>query len=389
MSQRSRRSYLKGVGTVGVVALAGCMSDEGDSDTTTATQQGQGGKTGTPTRNRSYTVKIASTSSPWQEKYLVYNLDGRHTGGNGWKGNLEEESGGDFDVKLFRGGKLGSGKKLATKIQQGDVQLGKLSLANMSPYAPIADLVNLPFFLGQYASAWDLTQAWLNLTTSPTWEEKVDSKIQENGFRPIYWTGGPARSVFATEKLGAVKEPSDMEGVTHRTPGSKILAQMWDTIGANPTNIAWSETPQALKEGVASTMHVGLPGFLFGFQDVITDISMTNIVQDDITFAFSQKWYDDLPSDLQKAVDRAAEKTKREFIQYIPTADQEMRAYLENNGATVHELNEDQIAMWAEKVTWEKSMWDDYKKDFAGSKEQAKQLQEGVNHESKYQIPDF
>ena len=398
MPYHTRRRYLKGIGAAGAVVFAGCASDGDDgggsdgsdgNDGSDGSGDGDDGGSTDSGQQESYKINLVSPSTKWQEEYLVYNLNGTFTGGHGWKGNLERESDGAFEVEIFRGGELGTGQDLATKIQQGEVQIGKISLANMSPFAPIADLINLPFYLGRHTDPWDLTQAWFDLTSSSPWQEQVDAKIQEEGFRPIYWTGGPARSLLATDSVGAVPQPSDMEGVTHRTPGSQILSDMWSALGANPTNIAWAETPQALQEGVAQTLHVGLPGFLFGFQDVISDISMTNIVQDDITFAMSTQWYNDLPSELQRAVDRAVNKTKTEFVEYLPTAAQRMRTYIFDNDTEIHELSEDQIDQFAEVISWEKSMWNNYKQEFAGSNEEARQLRKGLEHDSKYQIPDF
>ena len=47
---------------------------------------------------------------------------------------------------------------------------------------------------------------------------------------------------------GAVLSPSDLAGVKFRVPGSKMLQQYYRLVGANPTPVAWGETPSAIKQ---------------------------------------------------------------------------------------------------------------------------------------------
>ena len=62
--------------------------------------------------------------------------------------------------------------------------------------------------------------------------------------------------VVATRKgvAGPIKTPDQMKGIKFRVPGSKILAQFYQLLGANPTPVAWGETSSAIKQGVADAL---------------------------------------------------------------------------------------------------------------------------------------
>ena len=65
------------------------------------------------------------------------------------KDNLQTLSGNAVYVKLFPSGQLGIGPALAQKVQAGTVQGGSVSLSNFSPFAPIVDVINIPFWCGE------------------------------------------------------------------------------------------------------------------------------------------------------------------------------------------------------------------------------------------------
>ncbi|MEO5697814.1 MAG: hypothetical protein ABIQ60_11860, partial [Burkholderiaceae bacterium] len=75
------------------------------------------------------------------EDYVKYPiLQGRY------KENVETLSKGQIYCKLHPAGQLGAGAALAQKIQAGTVQGGSVSLSNFSPYTPVVDLINIPYW---------------------------------------------------------------------------------------------------------------------------------------------------------------------------------------------------------------------------------------------------
>ena len=50
----------------------------------------------------------------------------------------------------------------------------------------------------------------------------------------------------------------DLDGVKIRVTGSKVEQQVFKLTPANPVSIAWGETYQALQQGAADALNVGL-----------------------------------------------------------------------------------------------------------------------------------
>jgi TRAP-type C4-dicarboxylate transport system substrate-binding protein len=60
------------------------------------------------------------------------------------KENIQNATNGKVYVRLAPGGQLGAGGALVQKVQGGTIQAAQHSLSNFAPFAPAADLINLP-----------------------------------------------------------------------------------------------------------------------------------------------------------------------------------------------------------------------------------------------------
>ena len=182
-----------------------------------------------------------------------------------FKENVQNATNGKVYVKLAAGGQLGVGSALAQKVQGGTIQAAQHSLSNFAPFAPVVDLINLPYLCGA-------NQRFVNLVTSDHWKKTVHPKVEERGFKPLYYVVIDPR-VVAVRKggAGAVMTPSDLAGVKFRVPGSKMLQQYYRLVGANPTPVAWGETPSAIKQGVADALDPAVGAlYVFGFKDILS-----------------------------------------------------------------------------------------------------------------------
>ncbi len=135
-----------------------------------------------------------------------------------FKDNLESLSGNAVYVKLFPAGQLGVGSALAQKVQAGTVQGGSVSLSNFSPFAPIVDVINIPFWCGE-------NQRFANLVTSAVWNGEITPKVTVKGYKPMFYFTVDPRTVAARKGLGkTIKTPDDMRGLKMRVPSSKPAA---------------------------------------------------------------------------------------------------------------------------------------------------------------------
>src|SRR3954451_24767285 len=192
-----------------------------------------------------------------------------------FKDNLEALSGNAVSVKLFPSGQLGIGSALAQKVQSGTVQGGSVSLSNFSPFAPIVDVINIPFWCGE-------NQRFANLVTSAVWNGEITPKVTVKGYKPMFYFTVDPRTVAARKGVGRqIKTPDDMRGLKMRVPSSRLLQTFYRLTGANPTVVAWGETPSALKQGVADALDPSVGAlYTFGFIDIIESITLVESVSD-------------------------------------------------------------------------------------------------------------
>jgi TRAP-type C4-dicarboxylate transport system substrate-binding protein len=301
-----------------------------------------------------------------------------------FKENLQTLSKGAVYVKLYPAGQLGIGSALAQKVQAGTVQGGSVSLSNFSPFAPIVDVINIPFWCGE-------NQRFANLVTSRVWNDEITPKVTVKGYKPMFYFTVDPRTVASRKGLGRmVKTPDDMRGLKMRVPSSKLLQQFYRLTGANPTVVAWGETPAALKQGVADALDPSVGAlYTFGFIDILESITLVDSVPDAQMFAANQAWFQSLPKDLQQAFDAASEKTQGESFTQIPTARKASMDALGKAGVKFYKPTAAEQAKWVEAAGEQRQEWNDIKKELAGSLATFDQLKKAANTKGPFTVDDY
>lgn len=279
-----------------------------------------------------------------------------------FKDNLEALSKGEVYVKLHPSGQLGVGGALAQKVQGGTIQGGSVSLSNFSPFTPVVDLINIPFWCGE-------NQKFANLVTSAAWNDEITPKVTAKGYKPMFYFTVDPRTVAVRKGFGKiVKTPDDMRGMKMRVPGSKLLQQFYRLAGANPTVVAWGETPSALKQGVADGLDPAVGAlYTFGFIDILESITMVQSVPDAQMFAANFKWFESLPKNLQMAFDDASAKTQMESFAQILVARKNSMDALGKAGVKFYTPSAAEHQKWVEACGEQRADWNDIKKELAGS----------------------
>lgn len=279
-----------------------------------------------------------------------------------FKENVQNATAGKVYVKLAAGGQLGAGGALVQKVQGGTIQAAQHSLANFAPFAPVVDLINMPYLCGA-------NQRFVNLVYSDHWNETVTPLVNAKGFKPLFYVVIDPR-VVAIRKGGAgpVKTPADLAGVKFRVPGSQMLQQYYRMVGANPTPVAWGETPSAIKQGVADALDPAVGAlYVFGFKDILSHVTFTQAVPDSQVYSCNLEWYDGLPADVREGIDFAAEITAQQNLAKVPAARNYAMSEMRAAGVEFYSPTEDEMAQWVEAGGYQRSEWDDYKVELAGS----------------------
>ena len=300
-----------------------------------------------------------------------------------FKENIQNATDGKVYVKLAAGGQLGAGGALVTKVQGGTIQAAQHSISNFAPFAPVTDLINLPYLCGS-------NQRFVNLVTSDHWHRTVNPLVEAKGFKPLWYVVIDPR-VVAVRKggEGPVKIPADLNGVKFRVPGSQMLQQYYRMVGANPTPVAWGETPSAIKQGVADALDPSVGAlYVFGFKDILSYVSFTQAVPDSQVYSCNLEWYNSLPGDVREGIDFASEITAQQNLAKVPAARNYAMSELRKSGVAFYAPTEDEMAQWIEMGGYQRSEWDGFKTELAGSMADFEKLVEAAESQSRYIVHD-
>ena len=323
-----------------------------------------------------YTMNVATAYIlGCSRSYPIMQLD--------FKENIQNCTNGEVYVKLAPGGQLGAGSALAQKVQAGTIQAAQHSISNFAPFAPVVDIINVPYWCGE-------NQKFINLVTSKIWEKEVNPKVAEKGFKVLWYVCIDPRVVALRKGLkGPIKTPKDMEGIKFRVPGSKILALFYQLLGANPTPVAWGETASAIKQGVADALDPSTEAlYVFGFKDVLSWITFNGAVPDSQVYSCNLEWFNSLPKKVQEGIEFASDITSRENLAKVPAARAFAMSELRKGGVKFYSPTPDEKKQWVAKAGSQLPAWDDIKKELCGSLKNFDKLMEAANTNGSYYVHD-
>jgi TRAP-type C4-dicarboxylate transport system substrate-binding protein len=373
LASAERRNFLKlsasGAFTAALVAGAGGVLWSSEAAAQTAKEESEREKAADHVMTVATAYVLGASRS-----YPIMQLD--------LKENIQNATNGKVYVKLAPGGQLGAGGALVQKVQGGTIQAAQHSLSNFAPFASTVDLINMPYLCGS-------NQRFTNLVHSDTWKSEVHPKVEAAGFKALFYVNIDPRVVAVRQGGNAVLTPGDMSGIKFRVPGSKMLQQYYRMVGANPTPVAWGETPSAIKQGVADALDPSVGAlYVFGFKDILSHVTFTQAVPDSQVYSCNLEWFNSMPADVQEGIMWGSEMTSHQNLSKVPSARAYAMAELNKAGVQFHSLSDDQLAEWQDAGGYQNADWDPFKTELAGSMENFEKLVEAAGTQGKYFVHD-
>lgn len=300
-----------------------------------------------------------------------------------FKDNIWTSSKGALYVKLHPAGQLGIGAALAQKVQAGTVHGGALSLSNFSPYAPVVDVINIPFWCGE-------NQRYANLVTSKVWDEEIRPKVQSRGYVPMFYYTVDPRTIATRRGFRVIKSPADMQGMKMRVPPSQLLQTFYRLAGANPTVVAWGETPTAIKQGVADGLDPAVGALAtFGFSDILGWVTTVRSVSDAQMMAANAGWYGALPDAMKRAFDEANLLTQAQHFAQIEKSRGNAMAMMKKAGCQFYNPTQAEFKQWVDTCGDARKEWDEHKIKLAGSLASFDKLKTAANTKGRITVGDY
>jgi tripartite ATP-independent transporter DctP family solute receptor len=183
------------------------------------------------------------------------------------------------------------------------VQLGTLDVTNtstgpVSNFVPEVGIVDIPFLFRDYDHA-------RRVLDGPIGQEML-AKFPSKGIVALAWTENGFRHL--TNSKRAVVKPDDVKGLKVRTMQNPVHIQAFQSIGVQPTPMAFSELFTSLQQGVVDGQENPIPVILSAkFSQVQKHLSLTGHVYSPSLLLMSPRLWNSL-SEADKANFREAAK---------------------------------------------------------------------------------
>lgn len=259
---------------------------------------------------------------------------------------------GKAKVIVYGSSQLGGDKEMMQKLKLGTLDMALPSTV-MSSEVDIAGLFEMPYIVKDREHMGRIEQAIFWPTIEPAIEKKglTVLALWENGFRQI------------TNNKRPIKAPGDLAGIKLRVPEGKWRVKMFQTYGANPSPMKFSELFTALQTGVMDGEENPLTQIYSAkLQEVQKYLSMSGHVYTPAYVTVGTKHWDTLPADVRKVLADTAKETQAFVYKVAAQDDEDLLGKLKQAGMQVNDVDKDAF------VAASKPIYEEFSKEVPGAR---------------------
>ncbi len=207
---------------------------------------------------------------------------------------VAERSKGSIEIVIYPSEQLGDAATEVNNVLNGAQDIYAEGLAFYSSYVPAVKIENLPYLF--------TSEEQFKTIMSGSFGKMVENQLEENGFKLLNnersFARGPYRVLCSTRP---VKSLDDLQGLRLRLSGNAMSMNAYAALGANPIQIAWTETYLALKQGTveAVTSPISLV-YSMKFTEVAPYVAVVNEFPQYIAYVMNADRFNSLSAEQQK-----------------------------------------------------------------------------------------
>ena len=240
-----------------------------------------------------------------------------------------EKLGDKAEVVVFGSSQLGKDSELLQKLKLGTVDFALPSTV-MSSVADAFGLFEMPYLVQDrdHMARIEKEIVWPKLAAAAEAKGYQIIAVWENGFRHI------------TNNLRPINTPEDLQGIKLRTPKGEWRLKMFQSYGANPTPMAFSEVFTALQTGVIDGQENPFAQIYSAkFQEVQKYLSLTGHVYTPAYVAVGKDKWASLPDDVRQILEETAMETQAYVYETAARLDVDLLDKLKAGGIAVNEAD--------------------------------------------------
>lgn len=217
-----------------------------------------------------------------------------------WAELVEERSEGRITLKVYPNAQLVSGDQTRefSAMRSGLIDMAVGSTINWSTQVPEANLFSLPFLMPDNAAVDAITQGKAG--------QMVFDAIEKRGVVPLAWGENGFREL--SNSRGVLNQPADLKGLKVRVVGSPLFLDTFNALGANPTQMSWTDALPALTTGAVDGQENPLSVFDVARADRANQkyLTLWHYMNDPLIFGASKRVWSSLSAADQKLLKQAA-----------------------------------------------------------------------------------
>jgi tripartite ATP-independent transporter DctP family solute receptor len=261
--------------------------------------------------------------------------------------------GGKAKVVVFGSSQLGGDKEMLQKVKLGTLDMAVPSTV-MSSEADMFGVFEMPYLVKDRNHMAKIEREVFWPKIAPEAEKKGLKVIAvwENGYRHI------------TNSKRPINAPDDLKGIKLRVPEGKWRVKMFQTYGASPAPMKFSEVFTALQTGVMDGQENPFTQIYSAkFQEVQKYLSLTGHVYTPAYVIVGTRKWSALPADVRKVLEDTAKETQAYVYATAQKDEDELLGKLKAGGLQVNTPNKDAF------IAASKPVYEEFAKEVAGSKE--------------------
>lgn len=257
------------------------------------------------------------------------------------KDAIEEKTDGAVSVTIYANEQLGDEQTIAESVVAGSCDIG---FSEGSVWAtvvnkPEAAVFGLPFQLASPEAAQEVTKDLIR--------PELNAILEDTGIYCLGNVYSGFRHMLSVKK--PIKTVEDLAGMKFRVPNATIYVQMFEDMGANPTTTAFSETYQALQQGVVEACECDLANIVQqNWHEVNNYMAKTYHLCANNVICINQEKWDSFPEDIQDAIIEAVEESEDYCFEIRATADDEYIGSIEEANVEIYEVPAEELARMKE-----------------------------------------
>ena len=216
-----------------------------------------------------------------------------------FKSLVEAGSNGGITVQTFPNGQLGKDNEVLEQVKTGVVESGIFSTGGFAAGYPLIGVLDVPF-------AFPTISATYPVFDGP-FGQKLAADIKKKTGMTVLGFGDSGGFFHITNNKKPITTPADMQGLKIRTMGLDTHKAIIQSLGGQPTALAWAEVYTALQTGVADGQMNPIPIIAFAkLQEVQKFLTLTGHLFAPYVWVVSTKFWDSLTAEEKKVVTSSA-----------------------------------------------------------------------------------